>query len=97
MRALSKIPTARAAELVLSALDKPMDPFLEYSAWLTINDLAQPWAAALESGELKSQGKQLEYALKAIEPSLASKLLAKVVKEIPRDGSGGRPQGMAAM
>jgi len=90
-RALARIPTARSAELVLSALDKPLDKHLEYAIWLSINDLAQPWTEAVESGAWKSEGrqKQLEYGLKAIEPALASKLLAKVMKEIPRDGSGG--------
>src|SRR5206468_263698 len=69
-RALARIPTARAAELVLSAVDKPLDTHLEYALWLSINDLAEPWAEALESGKLKTEGKQLEYALKAIEPAL---------------------------
>lgn len=89
-RALARIPTARAAELVLSALDKPIDTHLEYAIWLSINDLAQPWIAAVESGAWKPEGrqKQLEYALKAIEPASASQLLAKVMKNIPHDGAG---------
>jgi HEAT repeat protein len=33
-RALARIPTARSAELVLSALDKPLDKHLEYAIWL---------------------------------------------------------------
>ena len=124
LRALARIPTARAAELALSVLDprssrhekapsqarnpKPetrndqslvtsaatdLDPFLEYALWLTINDLAEPWAAAVESGAWKIEGreKQLQYALKAIEPKLASGLMAKVIgtKPLTRDGSGG--------
>jgi putative heme-binding domain-containing protein len=70
-----------------------LDPFLEYALWLTINDLAEPWATAVESGAWKIEGreKQLQYALKAIEPKLATRLMAKVIgdKPIPRDGSGG--------
>ncbi len=70
-----------------------LDPFLEYALWLTINDLAEPWAAAVESGAWKIEGreKQLQYALKAIEPKLATRLMDKVFagKTIPRDGSGG--------
>jgi len=70
-----------------------LDPWLEYALWLTINDLAEPWAAAVESGAWKIEGreKQLQYALKAIEPKLASGLMAKVIgtKPLPRDGSGG--------
>ncbi|MCI0744064.1 MAG: HEAT repeat domain-containing protein [Verrucomicrobia subdivision 3 bacterium] len=90
-RALSRTPSARAAELVLSAVELPMDTHLDYALWLSINDLAAPWLAAIESGDWKPEGrqKQLEFGLKAIEPALATKALAKVVTTIPRDGSGG--------
>ena len=92
MRALAEIPTARSAELVLSALSKPMDPFLDYAAWLSINDLARPWVAAVQSGQWKADSReaQLEFGLKAIEPSLAAVVLGQVLqnKTIPADGSG---------
>src|SRR5436309_3724265 len=69
LRALAKIPSAKSAELALSVLDKPMDPFLDYALWLTINDLADPWIAAIQSVEWKVQGheKQSEFGLKAID------------------------------
>lgn len=90
VRAAAKIPSARAAELVLSALERPMDRFLDYAIWLSINDLAQPWIQAVKSGEWKFEGreKQLEFALKAIEPSQASGVLAQVLtgKPITPDG-----------
>jgi putative heme-binding domain-containing protein len=94
LRALARIPTARSAELALSVLDKgAVEGHLEYALWLTINDLAEPWAAAVESGAWKIEGreKQLQYALKSIEPQLATRLMAKVIgdKPLPRDGSGG--------
>ena len=94
LRALARIPTARSAELALRVLDQgPVEGFLEYALWLTINDLAEPWVAAVESGAWKIEGRehQLQYALKAIEPKLASGLMAKVIgtKPLPRDGSGG--------
>ncbi|MEW6306635.1 MAG: PVC-type heme-binding CxxCH protein, partial [Verrucomicrobiota bacterium] len=92
MRALSKIPTARSAELVLATLDMPMDPFLDYAVWLSINDLAQPWIEAVRSGAWKIEGreKQVEFALKAIEPQLASTVLAQLLKAKPlaRNGAG---------
>jgi putative heme-binding domain-containing protein len=92
MRALAEIPSARSAELVLGALNKPMDPFLDYAAWLSINDLARPWVAAVQSGQWKSDGReaQLEFGLKAIEPSLAAVVLGQVLQNrtIPADGSG---------
>ena len=65
MRALAKIPTARSAELVLAATEKPMDEFLDYAVWLSINDLAEPWIASIKSGEWKPEGneKQLAFGL----------------------------------
>ncbi len=89
-RALSRIPEARSAELVLTAVDMPMDTHLDYALWLSINDLARPWLAAIESGDWKPEGrqKQLEFGLKAIEPTLATRALAKVITTIPKDGAG---------
>jgi putative heme-binding domain-containing protein len=92
MRALSRIPSARSADLVLSALGQPMDEFLEYALWLSINDLADPWVAAIESGEWKFEGRErlLQYGLKALEPALANRVLGTVLsgKPLPRDGGG---------
>ena len=92
IRVLGRIPTARSADLVLGALDKADDYFLEYAIWLSMNDLAGVWVDALQSGTWKSSGreKQLEYALQAIEPALASRVLTQLLKErpLPRDGSG---------
>ena len=92
LRALAKIPSARSAELALSAVDKPLDRHLEYALWLTINDLVEPWLAALQSGAWKTEGreKQLEFGLKSIEPSQASAVLAQLLTDKPlaKDGRG---------
>ena len=92
MRALSQIPSARSAELVLGALDKPMDSFLDYGVWLSINDLAKPWIEAVQSGAWKVEGreKQLEFGLQAIEPGLAGSVLGGLLqaRTLARDGSG---------
>ncbi len=92
MRALSKIPSLSSAELVLSVLNRPMDPFLDYAVWLSINDLAKPWIDGIKTGEWKPAGreKQLEFGLLAIEPSSASAVLGQLIKSKPlaRDGSG---------
>jgi putative heme-binding domain-containing protein len=92
LRALAKIPSAKSAELALGVLDKPMDPTLDYALWLTINDLAEPWIAAIQSGEWKPDGreKQLEFGLKAIKPEQASRVLAQILTTRPltRDGKG---------
>lgn len=93
VRAAAKIPSARSAELVLSALDKPLDRFSDYAIWLSINDLAEPWVKAIQSGEWKWEGreKQLEFGLKAIEPAQAGAVLAKVLAEKPIDKQGTGP------
>ena len=92
LRSLGRIHDARAASLALEVLDQPMDPNLDYALWLTINELAEPWMAALESGAWKIEGheKQLAFALKALKPEQVSRVLGRVVedKELARDGSG---------
>jgi putative heme-binding domain-containing protein len=92
LRALAKIPTAQAAELALGTLNQPMDPTLDYALWLTINDLAEPWIAAIQSGAWKPEGreKQLEFGLKAILPDKASRVLGQILASRPltRDGRG---------
>ena len=92
VRALAKIPTANSTELVLSVLNKPMDPFLDYAVWLSINDLAKPWVEAIQTGVWKPDGheKQLEFGLQAIEPEMASAVLSQILKSKPlaRDGTG---------
>jgi glucose/arabinose dehydrogenase len=92
VRALGCEASARAAELALTVLDKPMDPFLDYALWLTINELAEPWLAAVKTGAWKFEGRenQLEFGLKAVEPALASDVLGLLIagKPLARDGAG---------
>jgi len=92
IRALSKLPSARSAELVLGVLDKPMDKYLDYAVWLTINDLAEVWVKALQSGEWKLDGRenQLAFGLRAIEPRLAGQVLSSLLATatLAKDGSG---------
>jgi putative heme-binding domain-containing protein len=59
------------------------DPFLDFAAWQSINDLAKPWTAAIASGAWKIEGreKQLEYGLNAIDPALAGATLAKLLDD----------------
>ncbi len=96
MRALSRIPTAWASALVLTAaLNAPKDDALyDYAAWLSINDLAKPWTEAIASGTWKAdteaRGQQLAWGLKNIDPALAGATLSRLVTEnkVPLDGSG---------
>ncbi|MDB6173388.1 MAG: rane-bound dehydrogenase domain protein [Chthoniobacteraceae bacterium] len=97
VRALAKIPTARSAELVLDAAvgvqsAGAADPYLDYAAWLSINDLARPWTNAIVDGSWKVDGheKQLAYGLASIDPALAGEVVTAVFKDrqIPQNGSG---------
>jgi putative heme-binding domain-containing protein len=83
LRALAQIPEPRAAELALSVMDQPLDTYLDYALWLTINDLADPWIEAVKSGQWKPAGreKQMEFALKALEPAKAAGLLAQLLSD----------------
>ncbi len=92
LRALAKVRTARAAELALGVLRKPMDATLDYALWLTINDLAEPWMASVRSGEWKTEGRedQLAFALRALKPEQVGRVLGSILgdRPLPRDGSG---------
>ena len=69
----------------------PDDVFYRHAAWLSINDLAQPWLAALASGEWNPEGRerQLEFALGALPPAAARGALAQVLGPGPRDFAKG--------
>jgi putative heme-binding domain-containing protein len=93
LRALGRIPSARSAELALSVMDHgAVEGFLDYALWLTVNDLAEPWIAAIQSGDWKVEGRerQLAFGLRAIEPRLASQVMGRMMegRTLARDGSG---------
>jgi len=92
VRALGRLGSASAAALALTVLDRPMDPFLDYALWLTLNELATPWLAAVRDGSWSFQNReaQLAFGLKAVEPALAGDVLAQLLAAhpLPRDGSG---------
>ncbi len=63
------------------------DVFYNHAAWLSINDLAQPWLAALADGTWKAEGReqQLAFALGALPPDAARGALVQVLGSAPRD------------
>ncbi|HAV64143.1 MAG TPA: hypothetical protein DCY13_17480, partial [Verrucomicrobiales bacterium] len=92
LRGLARTPSAETAALVLAVTDRPMDRFVEYAAWLSINDVAQPWIEAIENGTWKPEGReaQLAFGLKSIPSPMAARVLSQLVPEkLPADGSGG--------
>jgi len=87
LRALSHFKTGKAAALALSVLQHPMDRFLDYGLWLTINDLADPWIQSIQNSTWEPVGKdtQLEFGLSAIEPAKASQVLEPLIQSRTSD------------
>ena len=57
IRALGHVPDARAAEVAMRALDKPVDRFLDYALWLTARDLQPYWLPEVVAGKDVSRQK----------------------------------------
>ena len=92
VRSLGKIPTLAAIDHALTVLDRPMDAFIDYALWLTVNELSDPWLAAVKSGNWKITGREhhLSFALKSLDPTRAAEVLGPLLarQPIPADGSG---------
>jgi hypothetical protein len=58
VRALARFPSSRAAELALTVVDHPMDLFLDHALRLTLDELAEPWLAAVNSGGWQPAGRE---------------------------------------
>jgi putative heme-binding domain-containing protein len=88
VRALAGVRSMRAAELALQVLDRPMDHFLDYALWLTINELQPVWLPALQKGENSFGGnvKYLTFALRAANSPAAVRPLVDLVRagKVPR-------------
>lgn len=80
------------AKYALQALDQPVDKFLDYSLWLTVNDLADPFVRGMQNGALNFADKRAhaEFALRSLETGKAAALLKQLVRQrkLPRDGRG---------
>ncbi len=92
IRALGQIKNETSANIALKTLDKPMDRFLDYGLWLTMNDLAEPFVRGMQSGALNFQNKttHAEFALRSLPPGQAASLISQLVRQrkLPADGSG---------
>ena len=90
LRILGKNPEPTDMEAALAVLNKPMDRYLEYALWLTVNELADSWANSINESGTELESSQIAYALKALPDNKAGKVLSKVLEktEFPKDGSG---------
>ncbi len=81
------------AQFALQALDQPMDKFLDYGLWLTMNDLAEPFVRGMQNGALNFKGKpaQAAFALRSLEPARASQLIGQLVQQRKLPANGDSP------
>ena len=78
VRALSQIAGTRSAELALSALERPVDQFLDFAIWQAARDRQGDWLPDVQSGHCDFGGnlRQLTYALQAVgSPAVVAPLL----------------------
>lgn len=92
VRALGQQTSAPAAVAALRVLHHPMDPFIDYALWLTINELADVWAQAVHRGSLEADlpEEHLSFVLRSIRPSVAGPLLGVLLarNSISAEGEG---------
>ena len=81
VRALAKIPGSASA--IASALDKPVDRWLDYAIWLSLRDTKDEWLPKVKDGTFDFGGdpKKLLFALKAAGEADVSKTLFKLLEK----------------
>jgi putative heme-binding domain-containing protein len=82
VRALALFGSARAAEVAISALDKPVDRLLDYAIWLTARDLEPYWLPAFQEGRLDFGGnpRHLSFALESVGSAAAAGPVLKLIE-----------------
>jgi putative heme-binding domain-containing protein len=79
VRALTLLPSLESARLAATALDKPIDRWLDFAVWQALRDLAPVWLPAVQAGKFDFGGNtdHLVFALKAVEsPDVVRPLVA---------------------
>ena len=89
VRALAKLGTVEGLQAALEALEEPMDSYLDYALWLTVNDLGIQLTQAIEEGswDVGANREATEFALKALPPELAGRALAAALTEETLEGT----------
>jgi putative heme-binding domain-containing protein len=82
VRSLAAVQTPRAAEVAMTALDRPTDKILEYALWLTAKELEPQWLPALKEGKLDFGGnpRHLSFALQSVGTSAGIQPILKVIE-----------------
>jgi putative heme-binding domain-containing protein len=94
IRGLGKLDSSEAARVALTAMEHPRDRFIDFALGTTMEELADPFLAALNAGQWKPDSPQreaqLEFVLTNIDAGRAGDYLSKHLSEnaITKDGSG---------
>jgi putative heme-binding domain-containing protein len=90
VRALAQVPSARAAEVALTAMGRPLDKYLDYGLWLTLRQLQGQWLPAMQQGRFNYGGstQRLVFALQAVGSRGVLRPLVELVRSgrLPREG-----------
>lgn len=90
VRALSRVRTPESAEAAIRAVTRPEDSFLDFSAWLTVNELAAVWLADATAKGIEGKEPLLERVVAVSDPTVTAPYVQKLFagRNIDRDGTG---------
>jgi putative heme-binding domain-containing protein len=99
--AAGRIPTAAAAQAALAALDRPLDPLLDFALRKAMIVLRPYWYPEFQAGRLTfgGDGQRLSFALQAIHAADAVPALAALLQagKVPPEGRAGVLQILASL
>ena len=80
--ALYYVDTPRAVEIAMRALEKPVDPFIDYALWRIANQKADLWFPEFKAGRMAFSGntRHLVFALKTLRNPAALAPLVKMLR-----------------
>ncbi|MGA0134081.1 MAG: DUF7133 domain-containing protein, partial [Opitutales bacterium] len=90
VRALSRVRTPESAEAAIRAVTRPEDSFLDFSAWLTVNELAAVWLGDATAKGIEGKESLLERVVAVSDPTVTAPFVQKLFagRSIDRDGKG---------
>ncbi|UFH56135.1 PVC-type heme-binding CxxCH protein [Spirosoma sp. KNUC1025] len=86
--ALRQIQSAEAARTALTALDQPMDEFLDFALWQTVRELEPQWISQLKTNPSRlGDARKTVFALKSVSSPEAVAQLMQLYKQgqVPED------------
>src|SRR5262249_22223396 len=88
VRALGHIPSPRAAQVALQALDRPVDRWLDYGLWLTVRELEPHWMPTLQDGKFDYNGntRHLLFALQSAAGRAGAQAALKPLVDLLKNG-----------